>query len=97
MTDHLSRQLVTLRAGYRARALKDPGDHHLQDPLPAAYLTQAMLLLSSVYGQECAEQVRVSAPPGTRPAPGRLGAALRRYWAQWFSVWPSPGAAAGPP
>lgn len=95
MTDNLSRQLITLRADFRARSLKAPGDGALQDRLSEQYLEDAMVLLDAAYRDESAARVRAGAPwpPGRAHStwPARLGRAVTRHVRDWYAVWLAAG------
>jgi hypothetical protein len=94
MTDHLSRRLTILHAELRARALKAPGDGALQEILSEEYFRQAMALLGTVYGAECAAVVRERAAVARRRRVfERVATALRSYLHAWHRELPADGRA----
>jgi hypothetical protein len=90
MTDYLSRHLVALHTDYKVRSLSSRGGHSDHDAIFDEYLRATMVVLDAVYGRECTEHVRSTAPatPVRRRGPGPLARLVRtahRYMQEWHA------------
>jgi len=90
MTDYLSRHLVALHTDYKVRSLSSRGDSGEHDAIFDEYLRATMAVLDAVYGRECTERVRSTAPARSvrRRGPGPLERLVRtahRYMQEWHA------------